>query len=736
MQNINKHCTLIALSAIALFASCAKSPEETTDPTHPPKTYPDKHIYTNAVFRMDQVPYDEPSSDISARETRLIMRKNTFFANLDKAIGSGTLSKWLADYHKEFTSETYAAEPYTVLALHTLNETKYAMPLKPVLVEILRNNIPRNIAVFETESAKDKQAGYDGKPRDLNTVHPIRYALESAYALKLLDSYDQQSQTFIEELITSQVENQTSYFKGTYKTTGYNKEIFAIDIAFWVKMICGDQKYPLTVKTFEGIWENVTVTSYDGDNSPHYDSTTGFYLILRWALLLGRENDLKKSGHIRRIIDRMAKTVMNSGQAAKFGKSMENLYSSNKELALDGGRPLAWDLKVGYRLYGNPDYLYIARKYEDLRFNSLNISRWKGSMYDFWPEGINYDGVTAMPTSDFGNVHVTDRITSKIHYKGLGLGRGDADYKTVQDKIILSTGRHPNAPSMLIDLSYTQSKAATDHRIGITSYQFMSAHVATVLGRPGEPFRINRPMVAPSTIQDFPVLKTAQGDVTPSADYLSIMNYTPALDYTIDQYKAAVISEYASYCDISYSEFQYEQVKARRQIILMHNGIAVVFDQIQNNGAGAMNSATIYNIWPSIEQQGERWIMQTGHVPTTVTAPLYAEIPVVFYFPQTSSETQMRIVTDELCSNYEKGKTKTLILESAQALEPGQQTEMITIIIPVKTKSSIEAFVENISCEPIDNGYLIYLPSPSDKATKIFVSKDGKPMVDDTTPVL
>lgn len=168
----------------------------------------------------------------------------------------------------------------------------------------------------------------------------MRYALESAYALKLLDSYDAESEALVKQLIEDCVENRAYYFDGTYLTSGYNKEIFAVDIAFWVKMLYGDQTYPLTVKTFENVWTNVTVTSYDGDNSPHYDSTTGFYLILRWGLLLGREYDLAASPHIRRIMDRMAKTVMNSGQSGKFGKSMENLYSSNKELAIDGGTAL------------------------------------------------------------------------------------------------------------------------------------------------------------------------------------------------------------------------------------------------------------------------------------------------------------------------------------------------------------------------------------------------------------
>lgn len=731
MQNLFlRRLAVFGLYAFTLFSSCAKATEEEADPSGPTESYPDKHLYTNAVFSMDEVPHDEPSSDISARESRLVARKGVFFGKLDQAIANGTLSQWLATYHKEFTSETDSAEPYTVLALLLDERPEYAAALKPVLVGLLRANIPHNIEVFEAESEKDKQAGYDGYPRDLNTVHPVRYALESAYALKLLDSYDAESEALVVRLIEDYVENRAYYFDGTYLTSGYNKEIFAVDIAFWVKMLYGDQRYPLTVRTFEGIWNNVTVTSYDGDNSPHYDSTTGFYLILRWGLLLGREADLAASPHIRRIMDRMAKTVMNSGQSGKFGKSMENLYSSDKELAIDGGRPLAWDLKVGYRLFGNPDYLYTARKYEDLRFNSLNVSRWKGSIYDLWPVGINYEEVTALPTADFGTVHVTERITSQY---GVMLGRGDANYKAVQDKIILSTGRHPNAPSMLIDMSYTQSKAAYDHRIGITTYQFMATHLATVLGRPGEPFRINRPMVAPVSVADFPVLKVEQGDVWPSSAYKSLMGYDEKSDYTIGDYGAATICPYAACCDIAYTKFQYDGVSARRQVVLLHNGIAIVFDRLENNSGMPLNAAVTYNLWPSVEQQGSRWVMQSGHVPTTVSAPVYAEIPTVFHFPQTATATRMRIETDELCSNYERGRTRILVLEAAEPIQTGQAAEMISVIVPIKEKKSVESFCAHVECETTDDGYLIYLPSPADKANKIVLRRNAFPIVDDMT---
>ena len=154
MQNLRfRLFAVFGLCALVGQISCTKAPEEEPETPAPAETYPDKYIYTNAVFSMDEVPSDEPSSDIAARESRLVARKTTFFANLDNAIANGTLSQWLSTYHKEFTSETDAAEPYTVLAQLLPRMPEYTPALKPALVDLLRANIPHNVEVDGTETA-------------------------------------------------------------------------------------------------------------------------------------------------------------------------------------------------------------------------------------------------------------------------------------------------------------------------------------------------------------------------------------------------------------------------------------------------------------------------------------------------------------------------------------------------------------------------------------------------------
>ena len=170
MKSYSRTMILAAVSLMLCSSlnSCAKAPEK-PEKEPEPSEYPDRSIYSDAIFRMDEVPADEPSSDIAFREARLSSRVSEFYASLDNAIASGNISGWLQDYYDEYSSEVKAAEPYTVLILQVMDEKKYADALKPYIVDILRENIPVNIETFRTESEKDKAAGKDGRIHDLNT---------------------------------------------------------------------------------------------------------------------------------------------------------------------------------------------------------------------------------------------------------------------------------------------------------------------------------------------------------------------------------------------------------------------------------------------------------------------------------------------------------------------------------------------------------------------------------------
>ena len=349
----------------------------------------------------------------------------------------------------KYNTSNLGKKTYSVLDIATalfeltnLALERKSVPLQTALATRLAKFQPVAIRLYEQNRQVDIGKKFSGYPRDLDTVHPAEAVLEMAYALKLLGKYDGAVRQQTESFIDTYVENH-GFYTGKYLTTGYNKEVYAMHIASLVALLYAEESrhYPITRSTFEVFWNGIVHRSYETDNSPHYDAGTGFWLILRMALLHHREDDLRQGTRFHDILTRMALTVANNGQTAKWGKSMEQF--SGNELMPDGGAALSWCLKVGYRLFKDRFLLYTARKYEDLRLFGSNKT-WRNDAVAIWPDGINsqqVSGVVCPPSVPLSTV--TTRITSRKAYQGLLLGRGDTDVVTVQDKLILSTGRHP-----------------------------------------------------------------------------------------------------------------------------------------------------------------------------------------------------------------------------------------------------------------------------------------------------
>jgi len=684
----------------------------------------------NSIFAMDYVPHEETSSEILTRESRLNNRFNIFIANLNIAIQRNTLSTWIKSYLTQFTNDNGLGLPYSCLT-HLCIDYNYSQ-LKQPLIDSLKAVIDESYKTFLTESSNDIISGFSGFPRDLNTVHPARDIVENAYNLKLLGAYGSATKTLVENFITTYVENRCDYYDGTYRSTGYNKEIFALDVAFWIKMLYADQTavFPKTKASFEDMWYGLMYCSYDGDNSPHYDAGTGVHLVLHWAYLLGREDVLRNTPHMKRILDRMAKTVMNSGENAKWAKCMGNFNVAYSQFCNDAGRYLTWDMKMAYRLFNDPFYLYVARKYEDERFNA-DVSRWAGDICDFWPVGVNYSNVNQTTCPKDTSCYATNRITSNTAYNGLLLGRGDTNYKSVQDKLIISTGHHPRSPYFLMDLSYTQSKAATDRRIGIDNLIFDGTHICTYLDRPGEAFRSSRPFVTPDTLS-FPVLNVTQGDVSASPDYKALLNFNPDFDYVIGNYGVKQLNQNAAFAEVEYTKFQYSGLSAKRRVVLLNNGIMVVYDRISSSSNSNRNDnvGVLYNVWPSVDKTGSnnRWVLQGKHLPTLVdkTGVVTGGIQTLFYFPVVGTTTSTTVTSDKNRSNSTICKTF-----SAQThLLAGQTAEIISLIIPMKDATMANELTQNITTMKSGNNYVISIPSPA-RPIKVTIRETDYPIVDD-----
>ena len=675
--------------------------------------------YSDAIYPMDYVPREETRQEVLERDTRVRKRISDFWINLNAAITGNTLNAWIDNFTKIATKER---SPYLDLTYLCVD---YNCPqLKKLLVTKIKDDIKVQYKILLQEIEIDKKNGQSGSLRDLNTTQPAGIIMEDAYCLKRLGAYKGEIKLFIESVIDTHVEGKANYYKGDYLSTGYNKELFALNVAFWVKMLYSDDstKYPLCKTSFNTVYNALLNYSYDADNSPHYDANTGFNLLLHWGLLLNDEAGLKNSIHIKRIMDRMSRTIMNSGQTAGWGKLMGGVYEGGREYLLDAGIGMTWCLKVGYRLFKDPYYLYMARKYEDFRFN-VGCTQWNNDYIDLYPIDINRKDTDADVPAQQTSSLLTPRITSKSKYDGLLLGRGDRDYKQVQDKLILSTGHHPRAPYMLMDLSYTQHKAAPDHRIGIDNFIFNGTHVCTYLGRPAEGFRINRPFIAPKSLsENFPIFNIPEAEVEPNASYYSRLGFDSRFDYVIGNYAVKQLSEDVAYGEVEYTRFQYEGISAKRKMLLLNNGVLIVYDKVVSAAGNNRKDVVgvLYNVWPSVAKTGKNWLLQGVHKSSMVKLDSRYDFTgqTLFYFPRTKNNNTMSVKTDPLRNN----KSISSVLCSQTELNSGEDAEFITLIIPMRKPDEVETFVSGISVAKEGSVYTVSIPSPSGTAIVAILS--------------
>ena len=675
------------------------------------------YAQTTAFYPMDFVPHEETTTEISARETRLINHENNFFNTLNSAVAKGTLSTWIDNYLPKLNlspTQVLVSNNDYVHALFILtklsidyNYPSLSLLLKPKLSE----SVFQTLQIYKSESQNDMSTGGTGLPYDLNTVQPANSMLSASICLKLLGAYTGAVKDSTEAFIERYVENKGD-FDGFYQITGYNKGVFFMDIGSNVLALYPDEptKYPVTKQTFESFWNGITKCSYDGDNSPHYDAGTGIWTALRMALTHNRLNDLKITDDFHRMLTRMAYTIMNSGETAKWGKSMGGTLNNNTQLTNDGNIEMSWTLKMGYKLFGDPFVLYVARKYEDLRLNGP-VADWRTTITSTYPKDINFSNIkNVAPVVGIPTSLVTTRLTSKTAYNGLLLGRGDTNVKLVQDKLILSTGHHPRAPYFLMDLSYTQSKAAPDHRIGANNLMFDGTHLCTYLDRPGNGNQISRPYLCPDSYT-YPLIPTKAGEVTPSSDYMSKVDFNPSIDYVLKTHSAKDIDTNVAYGVVEYSKFQYSGVSAKREVVLLHNGITIFLDRIKTDEtySGGHNAGVIYQVWPSIQAKdlNNRWVLQSNHIPTLVDKSANPNgFGTLYYFPQVGMATQAAIATDTARINDNINKTYSV----SKSINKNDSVVVLSMVIPIRNTSLVQSLINSIRTSEKNGTYDIAIP--------------------------
>lgn len=540
---------------------------------------------TPYLYPMDFVPHDDTVQAVAQREAVLQTKWRDHFAQLDAWIKEPA-GKPLADFIKKQSSRD----------LFTLAEDYGYAPLRKPALEKARAEYLRLIA----RASKV----LDGKGiRDIGDVADLNNAMREALVLKEGGAFSPDLSAPLERILTDHVENKAIFWgftkKFPYYLSGYNKECITMEVGSNTKLLYhGAGKFPTTIDAFDAVWSQLSQHAYELDNAPHYDSSVNLHIVLRWGMLHGTIDELKAAPHFRMIFDRMAFMAMANGEHANFGKSMAVF----KKVAGDGGTlddlfvnggGLGTMMRWAYRFYGDPTYLYIARKYE------MTNSRGKGVL-TFMPKAYDlnfFEVKNAMPRPEWPLCQCTIRLKGPGYALDRGVRR--EQIQPVQDKLFLSTGTHPQAASLLMDLSFTQSKAMANRRIGIDNHLFNGTHTVSIVGRPPEPERTNRIIISSTSASAGASEKTT---------------------YELYDYVATRVNRDLAYGEVEYATFQSQGVKARRRMALLHNGVLVVEDTIWSDAelAEEKDVKVLYNVWSDTVARGTNWVLSTphaGHLP-------------------------------------------------------------------------------------------------------------------------
>jgi hypothetical protein len=558
------------------------------------------------LYPLDFAPPREPLEVVLAREKKFEDAWRAYFARLDGMVRNPD-KRDLDQFIKSSRGEAL---------LLLANEYGYAQLKDPALGK-LKSTFLREIELAEKALAPKGIA-------DIGEAIDLGRALDAAVWLKRHGRYTPDLAAKAEALIEKYVDGKSVFWgftrKFPYYLSGYNKEAIIMDLAASTKALYqGTGRFRNTIDAFDAAWTQIATQAYETDNSPHYDSSVNLHFVFRWVVLLNLADDLKRASHFRMILDRMARTVMANGESANYGKSMCRLYSrkaagvSVDEVWVEGGgigRCLRW----AYRLYGDPQFLYVARKYEMTDGGGRAPVTLMPKAFDlnfFDVKGAAYG--TNAPLS-----FTTIRLKGQGGYLDRGIRR--ENIQPVQDKLMLSTGSDPRSPFMLMDLSFTQSKVKDKRRMGIDNLIFNGTHLVTVVGRPDNPEETNRIFLAPDDIE-YPGTGEFQGQKSQQTD---------AQDYELRDYFATRVGLGLAYGQVEYSRLQYEGVHAKRRMALLNNGVLAVEDLVWADGRykGRKNAGALYNVWSKVLARGANWLVTSpriGHLPSgRMESPLCA----------------------------------------------------------------------------------------------------------------
>ncbi len=363
------------------------------------------------------------------------------------------------------------------------------------------------------------------------------------------------------------------------------------------------------------------------------------------------------------------------------------------DLFVNGSFGVGQMLRWAYRFYGDPSFLYLARKYElTLGGGTAPVTLMpKANDLNFFRE----QGRCVKPRLG------TQRHPLRLKGPGYALDRGvrRAQIQPVQDKLILATGSHARSPSLLMDLSFTQSKAMVNRRMGIDNHLFNGIHTVTIVGRPAEAERTNRILIAPDD-RPFP----GTGNVKASEPALDKLVKESSLDetgYELHDYFATCVNKNLAYGEVEYAKLQVAGVHAKRRLALLNNGVLVVEDNVWSDEkyAGGKLAGAIYNVWSDTSARGQNWVVSTAHRSHLPDSAAPNQGRCLVYFAPTSG--QKIEVTDN--------RAHDTFCCSAPLAKEGR-LRILSVVIPLPNKSDAASIGNGIETKMDANGTTVRIP--------------------------
>jgi hypothetical protein len=496
--------------------------------------------------------------------------------------------------------------------------------------------------------------------------------------------------------------------KMTWPTTGYNKEVSqGLHPAYMIGLY-GQTGYqavwPSSFKGFYVFWNGMLAGqkgSYEVENSPSYGNFN-VSMVMDMGLALNRlvrpagSTDpyayISDSVDMPRLLDRFVSETMTNGNALNYNKAISSWTNNYAFNSPENTGP--FNLKMGYIIFNNPNYLFTARKLERFMITTSQLSATRLDATELYPENVQNYGVLNVPAPAAQDI-VTQLRISPSCYNGLLLCRAAPQSETalIPDKIVLQTGQTDAAPYLLMSIAGAGMYANLDQRMTLENTLFNGAYLTARPGRPCQVNRSNSALVVPSSLT-FPVFEPISGDCDNGAttDFYKLMGLNSATNnYVLGAASAAQLAGGGGSASVSYTQYEYPGMHAVRQVILKANGIIFVKDSIWNDGTSTLsaNGGITYRLWPGIAASGTNWALQSPLTAITDSQQLSStsDMSTLFYFSTATGRTFGTDV-EPLKDVYSSPASQTLTTFYAyDSLNDKAVHAFISVLIPLKDTS-------------------------------------------------